>query len=553
MVRIGDLWRPYHSPALPTVSTLRLSPTYAVACQIAAWSVFLAGFSHYQSQMHAALTADLVARRGDATVLDRLFNEKTCDVLWSGAAGGGSLWVSASAGRVCGFTPAEILATRANIWLGRAHPADAARIEEAYRLLVVTGTPFDVEFRWQRQDGAWIWLRGHAVMRTGADAPIVDAVFTDINAHKRLEHQVRQLQKVEAVGQFTGGIAHDFNNLLAVILANDTVLLDGLAEGDPRRADAEGIMDAANRAAELTRQLLAFSREHIFEPRVIGLNRIAASAEKMLRRVIGEDVEMTLTLAPDAGNVCVDPGLMEQVLVNLVVNARDAMPEGGKLSIQTSQARDGHARLTVSDTGCGMAPETKRRVFEPFFTTKASGRGTGLGLSTCHGIVSQAGGRISLASEPGRGTEFEVLLPTVGGETNGALPRSIALGDHAGTETILVVEDEPGVRTLVHRMLSRLGYNVVCARDGQDAFAILHSSDVPFDLVLCDVVMPDVTGPEIVHRVQTRSPKTRALFMSGHTTHSLVQNGSLEEGHAFIHKPLMPSALARKVREVLDA
>jgi two-component system cell cycle sensor histidine kinase/response regulator CckA len=502
-----------------------------------------------------AFDSNLAAWRRHPTVLERLFDDTTSDVLWSGAVDGGNLWVSASAGRVCGLTPAEIVDTPINIWLGRAHPADAARIEEAYRLLVLTGAPFEVEYRWQRQDGAWIWLRGHAVMRTGADAPIVDAVFTDISTQKRLEEQVRQLQKIEAVGQFTGGIAHDFNNLLAVILANDTLLLDGLPEGDPRRADAEGIMDAANRAAELTRQLLAFTRQHVFEPRVIELNGIVAGAERMLRRVIGEDVDLTLTLADGLGSVRADAGLMEQVLMNLVLNARDAMPEGGKLSIRTSAAADGHARLTVGDTGCGMDPDTKRRVFEPFFTTKPCGKGTGLGLSTCHGIVQQAGGSITVDSEPGRGTVFEVVLPVVGAETNdpALAPRPIPSDDYAGRETILVVEDEPGVRTLVHRMLSRLGYHVVCARDGQEAFAILHSAEGPIDLVLCDVVMPDVAGPEIVGRVQARSPKTRALFMSGHTTHSLVQNGSLQEGHAFIHKPFMPSALARKVREVLDA
>lgn len=500
-----------------------------------------------------AVDADITPRRGAPTVLERLFNDTTCDVLWSGPAGGGSLWVSASARRICGFTCVEILATAGNIWLGRAHPADAARIEEAYRLLVVTGAPFEVVYRWQRQNGEWIWLRGYAVMRTGADAPIVDAVFTDISTQKRLEDQVRQLQKTEAVGQFTGGIAHDFNNLLAVILANDTLLLDGLPAGDPRRADAEGIMDAANRAAELTKQLLAFTRQHTFEPRVIDLNGIVAGAEKMLRRVIGEDIDLALTLAADLGHVRADVGLMEQVLVNLVLNARDAMPEGGKLSIQTSAAPAGRVRLTVSDTGCGMDPETKRRVFEPFFTTKVCGKGTGLGLSTCHGIVTQADGTISVDSEPGRGTVFEVLLPSVSGETTAATPHAIALDDYAGTETVLVVEDEAGVRTLVHRMLSRLGYHVLCARDGQEALAMLHSSDGPIDLVLCDVVMPDVAGPDIVSRVQARSTKTRALFMSGHTTHSLVQNGSLQQGHEFIHKPFMPSALARKVREVLDA
>jgi two-component system, cell cycle sensor histidine kinase and response regulator CckA len=556
MVQTGELWRPYHSPGRPAFFQPRVSPTDAVACQSIARLIWLAGFSHYQSQMQgiaSTVHSEAVARPGAPSVLERLFNQTTSDVLWSGSAGDANLWVSASARRICGYTPEEIVGMPVNIWLGRAHPADAARIEEAYRLLVVTGAPFEVEYRWQRQDGAWIWLCGHAVMRPGADAPIVDAVFTDITTQKRLEDQVRQLQKIEAVGQFTGGIAHDFNNLLAVILANDTVLLDGLPEGDPRRADAEGIMDAANRAAELTKQLLAFTRQHIFEPRVIDFNAIVAGAERMLRRVVGEDVDLVMTLADGLGNIRADAGLLEQVLLNLVLNARDAMPEGGKLSIRTSSAPDGRARLTVSDTGCGMVPETKRRVFEPFFTTKACGKGTGLGLSTCDGIVKQAGGTISVDSEPGSGTVFEVLLPVVSADTNAAVPRPITIDNPAGTETILVIEDEPGVRSLVHRMLSRLGYHVVCARDGQEAFAILHSSDEPIDLVLCDVVMPDVAGPEIVTRVQARSPKTRALFMSGHTTHALVQNGSLLEGHAFIHKPFAPSALARKVREVLDA
>jgi PAS domain S-box-containing protein len=494
-----------------------------------------------------------VVRPGAPSMLERLVNQTTSAVQWSGSAGDANLWVSASARRICGFTPDEIVGMPDNIWLGRAHPGDAAQIEEAYQRLVVTGAPFEVEYRWQRQDGVWIWLCGHAVMRTDADAPIVDAVFTDITIQKRLEDQVRQLQKVEAVGQFTGGIAHDFNNLLAVILANDTLLLDGLAPDDPRRADAEGIMDAANRAAELTKQLLAFTRQHAFDPRVIDLNAAVIGAERMLRRVIGEDVDLVMTLADGLGNIRADAGLLEQVLINLVLNARDAMPEGGKLSIQTSSAPGGRARLTVSDTGCGMGPDTKRRVFEPFFTTKASGKGTGLGLSTCAGIVKQAGGTISVDSEPGSGTVFEVLLPMVNADTNAVLPRPIAVGNYGGTETILVVEDEPGVRSLVHRMLSRVGYHVICARDGQEAFALLHSSDEPIDLVLCDVVMPDVAGPEIVIRVQARSPKTRALFMSGHTTHALVQNGSLRNGHPFIHKPFAPSALARKVREVLDA
>jgi two-component system cell cycle sensor histidine kinase/response regulator CckA len=489
---------------------------------------------------------------GGPGILESLFNDTTSDVLWSGVAGAGTLWVSNSVQRVCGFAAADLLGAPGNIWLERAHPTDAARVEAAYRRLVATGAAFDVEYRWQRQDDGWMWLRGRATRRADADPPIVDAVFADITARKQLEEEVRQLQKIEAVGQFTGGIAHDFNNLLAVILANDTLLLDALPETDPRRADAEGIMDAALRAAELTKQLLAFTRQHIFEPRVIDINTIVGGAEKMLRRVIGEDVDFTMTLANRLGSVCADAGLIEQVLMNLVLNARDAMPQGGKLSIETSAAPGGFVRLTVGDTGVGMDADTRRRVFEPFFTTKGA-HGTGLGLSVCHGIVQQAGGTIDVDSEPGRGTVFEVRLPVVDKQVVVGAASPVIAPDCSGTETILVVEDEAGVRLLVHRVLSPLGYRVICARDAQETFAILHSSDDTIDLILCDVVMPDLAGPDVVSRVQTRSPGTRALFMSGHTTHSLVRNGTLADGHAFIHKPFTPSALVRKIREVLDA
>lgn len=312
-------------------------------------------------------------------------------------------------------------------------------------------------------------------------------------------------------------------------------------------------MDAANRAAELTKQLLAFTRQHAFEPSVIDLNEIVGGAEKMLRRVISEDVDFSMSLGAGLGRVRADARLLEIVLMNLVLNARDAMPRGGKLSVATSASAGGRTQLTVSDTGCGMDADTRRRVFEPFFTTKANGQGTGLGLSTCHGIVTQAGGSMRVDSEPGKGTVFEVLLPAVAAEIAAAAPRSSSPDDFAGTETILVVEDESAVRSLLQRMLSRLGYRVICAADGQEAFAILQSTDAPVDLVLCDVVMPDLAGPNVVRGVQARSPRTRALFMSGHTTHSLVQNGTLQDGHAFIRKPFAPSALARKVREVLDA
>lgn len=485
-----------------------------------------------------------------------LIDATSSEVLWSGVVGGRALSVSGNAMRVCGYSPAEMLAASGNVWIDRAHPADTAQIEEAHRLLVVTGESFSVEFRWQRADNAWIWLRGRAVVRSGPDASIVDAIFTDITTQKELEEQVRHAQKVATVGEFTGGIAHDFNNLLAVILASATMLLDALPEGDSRRADADGIVDAANRAAGLTKQLLAFSTQHKFEPRVLDLNDVVRGAEKLLRRVLSEDVVLSMILADGLGRVRADAGLLEQVLMNLVVNAVDAMPDGGTLSIETSAAAGGRTQLTVSDTGCGMDGDTRRRVFETFFTTKGRGEGTGLGLSTCLAVVKQAGGSMHVFSEPGKGSVFEVLLPGVSEDIRVAPARGPApepSPDCAGTEHILVVEDEAGVRSLVRRLLTRLGYQVTCARDGQEAFAILHSVERPFDLILCDVVMPDLAGPDVVSRVQARSPRTRALLMSGHTTHSLVQDGTLREGYAFIRKPFTGSALGSKVREVLDA
>ena len=488
---------------------------------------------------------------------ERLVAETTSEVLWSGVVGGSTLAVSGGVHRVCGFSVDEILGMAGNVWLDRAHPADATRVEDAFRLLIVTGAPLDVEYRWQHGDGAWLWLRGRAVLRGVADAPIVDAVFVDISRQEELEEQVRHLQKVEIVGQFTGGIAHDFNNLLAVILGSTALLLDVLPEGDPCRADVDAITDAAQRAAGLTKQLLAFTRQHAYEPRILDVNEIVGGAEKMLRRVIGEDIDFSMDLSTGLGSVRSDAGLLEQVVMNLVLNARDAMPSGGKLSIETSQVTlDSvpHVRLAVSDTGCGMDSATRHRVFEPFFTTKADGQGTGLGLSTCQAIVKQAGGLLRVDSEPGQGSVFEVLLPIINEAIDASgLPATAPAGAYAGRETILVVEDDAGVRALVHRMLARVGYRVLCAASGQEAFAIMSSTDEPIDLVLCDVVMPNLTGAEVVSRVQARSRDTRALFMSGHTTDSLVRRGTLQEGCPFIRKPFMPSGLAKKVREVLDA
>jgi two-component system cell cycle sensor histidine kinase/response regulator CckA len=497
---------------------------------------------------------------------ERLLVQTIGEIVWSGLVGGAGLAVSGNVHRLCGLTHEQFLRSPSTIWIEQAHQADRVRVEQAFRRLVMTGTPFDEEYRWRPDSGGWLWLHGRAILRPSCDPPIIDAVFVDITERKRLEEQIRQLQKVETAGHFTGGVAHDFNNLLAVILANNTLLRDALEPDDPRRADAEISIDAAQRAAALTRQLLGFSRQHAFDPRILDVNQIIGAAERMLRRIIGADIDFCMRLEPGIANVCADAALLEQVLVNLVMNARDAMPEGGKLSIETSEvtpdsrhrpadaaASARYVRLSVSDTGCGMDTMTKGQVFEPFFTTKPDARRTGLGLSTCHSIVKQAGGCITVDSEPGEGTVFEVLLPVVHEPISVPASGVRTTQTYTGTETILVVEDDDGVRTLVDRMLARLGYQVFCARDAQDTLAILQSCKEPIDLILSDVIMPGLKGQDVVSQVQARSPRTRALFMSGHSRDWLAQQGILAEGTAFIHKPFMPSELASQVREVLDA
>jgi signal transduction histidine kinase len=488
-----------------------------------------------------------------ASGVPNVLRDAIAEVLWSAVAAGPALSIAGNVERVCGCGSQEMLRQSGSIWLERAHAADRARVEDAYSALLATGTLFDEEFRWQRLDGTWIWLHGRAVLRKGADEPVVDGVFSDVSDRRALVDQIRHLQRIEVVGEFTGGIAHDFNNLLAVILANATLLLDALDAGDPRREDAEAALKAGERAAHLTRQLLPFTRKQAFEARALDLNEIVDSAKQMLRRLIGEDIELSIRLTPGIPLTRGDQHLLEQVLMNMVVNARDAMPGGGKLSIETA-ARGSHVALRISDTGCGMDAATRQRIFEPFFTTKERGKGTGLGLATCHGIVREAGGVINVESEPGRGTVFEVLLPVTGHDTQGAGPLAAAgAPHHAGTERILLVEDDVGVRMLVHRLLGRAGYSVVCARDAQEALAALYSAEGPFHLVLSDVIMPHTNGAEMMRTVHARSPRTRALFMSGHALPALIQRGILADDAPFIHKPFTAGALTRRIREVLDA
>jgi two-component system cell cycle sensor histidine kinase/response regulator CckA len=392
------------------------------------------------------------------------------------------------------------------------------------------------------------------------------AVQNDITQRRLLEEQFRQAQKMEAVGQLAGGVAHDFNNLLTAILGYADLLTTQAGQGSPLSESIGEIRKAGERAASLTQQLLAFSRRQVLLPEVLDLNGITTEMENMLRRLIGEDVELITSCAPSLGRMKADRGQIEQVLMNLVVNARDAMPKGGKLTLETSNVeldenytRD-HAAvqpgpyvlLAVSDTGVGMDADTLSHMFEPFFTTKEKGKGTGLGLATVYGIVKQSGGHIWVYSEPGRGTTFKVYLPRVEEAVPTAPPRSSDSLPTLGTETILLVEDEEAVRRLVRMVLEGKGYTVLEASGWQEALEIAGQQK-PIQLVITDVVMPGVGGPELISRLEAVRPGIRVLFMSGYTDGAIVNNGLLSSTTAFLQKPFTPDVLLRKVREVLSS
>ena len=388
----------------------------------------------------------------------------------------------------------------------------------------------------------------------------------DVSAQRQLEEQLRQSQKMEAVGQLAGGIAHDFNNLLTAILGSTQLLLHNTPAGDPRREDAEEIRHAGLRAAELTRQLLAFSRRQVLAPKVLDLNAVVANMDRMLRRLLGEDVELATSLEPAAGAVNADPGQLEQVLLNLAVNARDAMPGGGRLSIGTTRftLHEEHVErrhrmpagdyvcLVVADTGVGMDETTQAHLFEPFFTTKEVGKGTGLGLATVYGIVKQSGGYIWVYSEPGHGTTVKIYLPRVARVAEAPVPVTEPKPVRGGDETVLLVEDAAPVRTLARRSLEARGYRVLEAPDGPSALTLSASHGGGIDILVTDVVMPGMSGRELAERLAPQRPSMKVLYTSGYTDDTMVRQGVLTAGVAFLQKPFVPDTLARKVRDVLD-
>jgi two-component system cell cycle sensor histidine kinase/response regulator CckA len=504
----------------------------------------------------------------------RALIEKSGDLIAVTSAEGKITYISPGAKTILGRDASDFTGTAI---IEHIHPDDRDLIRDALVDLVENpARVMSLEFRAPHADGS---IRRLEVTGTNLLAdPAVQGLVGNIRditerkqaeeALRRTEEQLRQARKMEAIGSLAGGVAHDFNNLLSVILSYATMLVGDLSEGDPMREDLEEIRAAGERAAALTRQLLAFSRQQILSPKTLSLNEVVSGMEKMLRRLLGDHIEFSISAAPSLAKVTVDPGQIEQVIMNLAVNARDAMARGGKLIFETANVDlldralaeelgvtlGPYVVFTISDTGVGMDEATKRRMFEPFFTTKERGKGTGLGLATVFGIVKQSGGGIEVQSEPGVGTVFKVYLPRVElaspveWRPSQAPPR----GAVRGTETILLVEDEERVRSLVRTILRRNGYQVLEAQSGGDALLICEQYIATIDLLLTDVVMPRMSGRQLAERLRTVRPAMKVLFMSGYTDTAIVNRGVLDPGLAFLQKPITPETLTQKIREVLS-
>ena len=505
--------------------------------------------------------------RADAETKYRMLVEHVNAITYIAEIGINGKWfyISPQVENILGYTPDEWLALSPN-WDQHIHPDDLPVViaaEEQSR----NGFPFQAEFRVRRKDGREVWLSDTAVIVQGSDShPVMEGIMVDITERKALETQLQQSRKMEAVGRLAGGIAHDFNNLLTIISGYTELALSRPNLPGEAHADIERIENASGRAAALVRQLLAFSRKQVLQPKILDLNKIVLNLDSLLRRLMDERIEMVTRVKDDLGKVKADPAQVEQVIMNLVVNARDAMPEGGRLVVETCNTdldanyavdhvsvRPGrYVMLAVSDTGVGMDRQTVAHIFEPFFTTKESGRGTGLGLSTVYGIVKQSGGYIWVYSEPGKGSTFKVYLPRVDGVSEAPSAAQAAPRAQRGTETILIVEDEEAVRGLIQTVLTEKGYDVIPSLDPQHAEQIAARFPGEIHLLLTDVVMPGTSGRELAKRISAKRRGIRVLFMSGYTDNVITSGGMLEEGLAFLQKPFSPAALVQKVREVLS-
>jgi two-component system, cell cycle sensor histidine kinase and response regulator CckA len=472
------------------------------------------------------------------------------------------LYVSPAFQKVWGVSSAPLFQDRG--WLvNTVHPEDRDQCRAFFSK--VPSEPAEVTYRIVRPDGTTRWIHDRAFLVYGEDGkPYRVAGFAeDVTANRQLEEQLRQGYKMEAIGRLAGGIAHDFNNLLTVVSGYVHMVLDATPSGDPRHDKLKYILSASNRASALTSQLLAFSRKQMVQPRPVNVNNLLTNMEALLRPVMGEHISLTTELGKDLPCVQADPNQLEQVLMNLAANARDAMPKGGDFRIRTAfgnrrASADSRreaapsVRIQISDTGCGMSQDVLEHVFEPFFTTKGVGKGTGLGLSTVYGIIQQNHGSIQVSSSPGRGTTFDILLP-VAPEDEDVRPSAASFESLSGNETILVAEDEPGVRKLVCDTLEQLGYKVLQAADGREALHILEDPNRSVDVLLTDVIMPVMGGPELAKHVRSLAPHTKVIYMSGYADDTLAVYGLPQPDIEYLQKPFTPAALAERLRKVLSA
>jgi two-component system, cell cycle sensor histidine kinase and response regulator CckA len=493
----------------------------------------------------------------------RMLLEHGSDVILALDAGFRIGFAGPSLPRVLGWTAAQVARRPLADFI---HPDDMDAVGASLEtVLKRSGFGEPIAFRFRHADGGWRSVEAIGNHPGDWDGP-EQIILTgrDITARERLEGQLRQAQKMEALGRFAGGVAHDFNNLLTAIQGYTSLIMMDLAPHDPHREDLEEIRKASERAAALTRQILAFSRRHVVEPMTIDLNQTIKDLERLVQRLIGEDVAVVIALDPELAPVRADPRQLEQVVLNLVVNARDAMPQGGRLTLETamdlvseSDSRASpdlppgrYALLTVSDTGTGMDPAIVPNIFDPFFTTKEPGRGTGLGLATVYGIVKQAGGHVEVETAPGAGATFRLYFPAATAESAVAAAPSAAGPGPRGSETVLLVEDEESVRVFASKALEKQGYRVLQARHGRDALLRLAEHNGPVHLVITDIVMPEMGGGELARRIAGERPEVPVLFMSGYTDDEVAQRGlGAEQG--FLQKPFTSDGLARKVREAL--
>ncbi len=499
----------------------------------------------------------------------RLLLESTGEGIYGIDMQGHCTFINRAAAAMIGHDPAEVIGQDMHALIhhhrpdGSPYPVEHCPIYRAMQ--TQSGVRVRDEVLWRRDGTSFAAEYSSFPVMKGVESRGAVVTFQDITRVRQLEEQFRQAQKMEAVGQLAGGVAHDFNNLLTIISGYSEILLATLGSSDPMRVSVRAISEAGERAASLTRQLLAFSRKTVLEPKVLDLNEVVRETEKFLRRLIGEDVLLTAVLDPAVSRVKVDPGQLGQVLMNLAVNARDAMPTGGKLTVETrnveldqeyarlhAEVKPGrYVLLSMADTGSGMTPEVKARIFEPFFTTKGVGKGTGLGLAVVLGIVKQSEGHVQVYSEPDIGTTFKLYFPAV--EEKVSAPKGLDSGNGGrGTETVLLVEDEDGVRGLAVLVLQTYGYKVMAAGSGKEALRHVEKRSGGIDLLVTDVVMPGMGGPELADALKPRFPQMKVLFSSGYTDDAVVRHGLLQEQVAFLQKPYTPLTLVKRVRQVLD-